>query len=157
MKKYIAYVAFISIMSCNPIGEDLAETPLMPNEITSIKGLELKKGEEVVFWVKNNVSTEGLIDYNLKYSVALNNKIVSYDSTSVQYGDHTINSKITESDGIISQFFSDENNSAIEFERENKSFKVPEDGKYDFDFKLYNPEDDSFFGKSFSVILRGKK
>lgn len=157
MKKYIASLFFICLVSCNPIGEELAEIQLIPNEIASAKGLDLKKGDEVVFWIKNNVSSQSLVDYNLRYSVALNNKIVSYDSTSVQYGDHTINSKVSESDGIISQFFSDENGSAIEFERENKSFKVPEDGKYDFDFKLYNPEDDSFFSKSFSVIIRGKK
>lgn len=157
MKKYIVSLFLISLVSCNPVGEDLAEIQLIPNEITSAKGLDLKKGDEVIFWVKNSASSQGLVDYNVRYSVALNNKIISYDSTSVQYGDHTINSKVSESDGIISQFFSSENGSAIEFERENKSFKVPEDGKYDFDFKLYNPEDDSFFSKSFSVIIRGKK
>lgn len=157
MKKYIASLFIISQVSCNPVGEDLTEIQLIPNEITSAKGLDLKKGDEVVFWVKNSVPSESLVDYNVKYSVALDNKIVCYDSTFVQYGDHTINSKVSESDGIISQFFSNENGSAIEFERENKSFKVPEDGKYDFDFKLYNPEDDSFFSKNFSIIIRGKK
>lgn len=145
------------MVSCNPIGEDLAEVALASNQITSLKGLDLKKGDEVVFWTKTTTtSSEGLVNYSVKYSVALNNKIISFDSTFVQYGEHTINSEVTENNGIISRFFSDDNGSSHEFERENKSFKVPKDGKYDFDFKLYNPEDDSFFRQSFAFILRKK-
>jgi hypothetical protein len=154
MKKYIAGILFISILSCNPVGEDLAEVPLVFDEITSLKGLDLKKGEEVVFWSK--VSTSEFSYHKIKYSIALNNKIVTIDTTSLMLGEHTINSKVSQDGGFISNLFTGNNSSSIEFERENISFKVPEDGKYDFDFKISSNENSSSFGEKFSFILRKK-
>lgn len=153
MKKYIIGLGLISLVSCNPVGEDLAEVPLVLDEITSIKDLELKKGDEVVFWSK--VSTTKFSDYKVKYSIASENKVVAFDSTSVMSGEHTINSKVSES-GFISSLFNGGEDSSQEFERENKSFVVPNDGKYDFDFKITSEEDGSFFGERFSFILRKK-
>lgn len=154
MKRYIVGLLFLSIVSCNPIGKEVAEVPLVPNEIVSLKGVELKKGEEIFLWSKASVSEDS--NYNIKYSVILNNKIISYDSTSIMRGEHTINSETTSDTGFFSGLFGTEGKSSTEFERENTSIKVLEDGKYDFDFKLYNLEEGSSFGESVALKLRKK-
>ena len=154
MKRYTVGLLFLSIVSCNPIGKEVAEVPLIPNEIVSLKGVELKKGEEIFLWSRASVSDES--NYNIKYSVTLNNKIISYDSTSIMRGEHTINSETTSDTGFFSGLFGTEGKSSTEFESENTSIKVLEDGKYDFDFKITSEEDDSFFGEQFSFILRKK-
>lgn len=141
-------------LSCNPIGEELAEVPLLLDEITSIKDMELKKGDEVVFWSK--VSTTKFSDYKVKYSIASGNKIIAFDSTNVMSGERTINSEVSEDGGFISRLFNGEGSSSREFERENTSFVVPQDGKYDFDFKISSEDDESSFGEQFSFILRKK-
>jgi len=158
MKKNIFAIVLLALVSCNPVGEDLAETAVSPDGITSIKGLDLKKGEEIVFWSKVQTGQDpNSLNYNIKYSIALNNKIVSFDSTSVMEGNHTINSKVERDKKFLSGLFSDEaSSSSYEFEIENKSFVVPENGKYDFDFKFYYTGED-FFRDNISIVIKGKK
>lgn len=161
MKKSIVSLLFLVFASCNPVGEDLAEVVLVPNSITSIQALELKKGEEIVFWSK--VATSESIsekNYSLKYSISLNDKIISYDSTYVKDGDHIINSKVIANNGFLSSIFAkegEERSKEVEYEAEKNSFKVPEDGKYDFDFKMNNPGDDFIFRDRISIVIKGKK
>jgi hypothetical protein len=163
MKKSIVGLLAIALTSCNPVGEKLNETPLFQNGISSVDGLDLKKGEEIVFWSKVAKRKDSLLSgYKIKYSISLNDKIIELDSTYVSEGNHVINSKIIKSEMVHSS--SDKQDSIeyienLEFEIENKSFKIPQDGKYNFDFKLYAPAEQDFFSRnniSTSVIIRKK-
>ncbi|MEL1252540.1 hypothetical protein AAEO57_02030 [Flavobacterium sp. DGU38] len=162
MKKNIAVLLVLVLASCNPIGETLGETPLFENTISSIDDIELKKGDEVVFWSKVATRKDSsFLKYKMRYSISCEGKIVKYDSTYISDGIHAINSK-TEIDEITHSFEKGKDSIEYaknwEFEIENISFEIPKDGKYNFDFKFYSPEME-FFAKnssSTSIIIRKK-
>lgn len=162
MKKSIFGLLVLALTSCNPVGENLGETALFDKGISSIENLDLKKGEEVVFWSKVATRKDSTFSkFKVKYSISCNNKIIEFDSLYIAEGNHTINSK-TKMDEITHS--SSKGKDSIEyvknweFEIENKSFKIPQDGKYNFDFKLYAPEVDFFARNSTgaSLIIRKK-
>ncbi|KIC03494.1 hypothetical protein OA88_03735 [Flavobacterium sp. JRM] len=162
MKKSIVGLLVLALTSCNPVGENLGEMPLFQNAISSIDSLDLKKGEEIVFWSKVTTRKDSLFSkYKIKYSISLNGKIIHFDSTYVEEGKHTINSKVIKDEIVHSSSTEKDSIEHVEnweFEIENKSFKIPQDGKYNFDFKLEAPELD-FFAKNSSatsVIIRKK-
>ncbi|WP_136668878.1 hypothetical protein [Flavobacterium sp. H122] len=160
MKKNIVGLLVLAFISCNPVGENLGEVQLIQKGISSIEGLDLKEGDEIVFWTKLSTRKDSTFSkYKMRYSISQDDKIVKFDSLNIADGAHSINSKTTQ-EGITHS--SAEGKDSIEyvknweFEIENNSFIVPKDGKYNFDFKLYLPEMDFFASNqsSASVIVR---
>lgn len=162
MKKNITILLTFALFSCNPIGENMGETPLFENGISSIENIKLEKGDEIVFWSKVATRKDSsFLKYKFRYSISSEGKIIKYDSIYISDGAHTINSKTKiEEIGHTSSTGKDsiEYVKNWEFEIENNSFEIPKDGKYNFDFKLYSPEMD-FFAKhssSTAIIIRKK-
>ncbi|MFB9077453.1 hypothetical protein ACFFLS_18305 [Flavobacterium procerum] len=162
MKKSIFGLLVLALTSCNPVGENLGETALSDEGISSIENLDLKKGDEVVFWSKMATRKDSTFSkLKVKYSISCNNKIIEFDSLYIAEGNHTINSKTEMSE--VTHFTSTGKDSIVyvknwEFEIENQSFKIPQDGKYNFDFKLDTREVD-FTAKnntSAALIIRKK-
>ncbi|NQX38752.1 hypothetical protein SAMN05421820_101785 [Pedobacter steynii] len=157
MFKYHIIPSFLlfALISCNPVGADIAEIPLKRGEVSSAEGIDLKKGDKVTIWSK--LETNDKDDspaFKVKYHIESAGKSLLYDSLDVFNGNHQINSKKTTESYRSS---SDDKESTIyytqhEFEIENTQFIVPKDGKYNFDFKL--TQDLSTFSKGFSIILR---
>lgn len=162
MKNCIGGLLMFFLTSCgNPVGDSIVESPLFENEISSVKDLDLKKGDEVVFWSKVATRKDStFVSYKFKYSISLKDSIIEFDNVYIAYGDHIINSKTT-NDKVTTSFSEKEDSISYvknwEFEIENKSFIVPQDGKYNFDFKMYCPDTNFFSNRSSASIIIRKK
>jgi len=152
----LASFVVLCLASCNPVGETIAEIPLSVGEISGSNVLDLKKGDVVTIWSKiTQRSDNDEIPFNVKYNIESMGKSIAFDSLKATNGEHIINAeKSTESytqsssEGDSTKYYT-----LKKFEVENKKITIPEDGKYNFDFKVVDG-DYGFANRDMLIILR---
>lgn len=158
-KNILAALVILSLASCNPIGEKVAEIPLSVGEIAGTNAIDLKKGDVVTIWSKiaERSDKEG-VPFKVKYNIESNGKSIAFDSLRVNEGNHMINAEKTTESYTQSSSAGDSTKyyTLKQFEIENKKITIPRDGKYNFDFKLVNG-DYGFSNSDMLIILRKTK
>lgn len=159
-KKYIlAPLVILSLASCNPIGEKVAEVPLSAGEINWTNAIDLKKGDVIAIWSKvaERSDNDGA-PFKIKYNIESNGQRIIFDSLKVTDGNHIINAEKTTESYTQSSSTGDSTKyyTLKQFEIENKKIIIPHDGKYNFDFKLVEG-DYGFSNRDMLIILRKTK
>lgn len=159
-KNILAALVILSLASCNPIGEKVAEIPLSAGEIGSTNPIDLKKGDVITIWSKiaERSDKEGGAAFKIKYNVESNGQNIVFDTLRVNEGNHKINAEKTTESYTQSSSAGDSTKyyTLKQFEIENKKITIPHDGKYNFDFKLVNG-DYGLFNNDMLIILRKTK
>lgn len=169
----------IVTISCNPVGETIAEeTPLDDQLVNTTENIDLKKGDVLVIWGKMDASflkNDNVPIFKLSYNLSLDGKTI--ENSTVQMfvdNDKIINSKYEvrkeeeeEEEQSESETSENVNNSEEtpqkvvksdwNFEQEIIQIPIEKDGKYTLDYKASSSDEaaDSMFTKV-SVILRKK-
>lgn len=152
----LASFIILSLASCNPIGEKVAEIPLKAGEIAWANAVDLKKGDVITIWSKiADRSDQTSAPFKVKYNIESNGQTITFDSLKTTNGDHIINAEKTTESHIYSTSEGDSTKyyTLRQFEVENKKITIPHDGKYNFDFKLLDG-DYGFSNDDMLIILR---
>lgn len=168
------------ILSCNPVGEKITEeAPVDMQQVNTIDGLDLKKGDVIVVWSKLDASfiKNGMLpSFDFIYNLSLNGNTVE-NASAAMFADkkHIINSTYKKEDENeekeapeqTSEYGDESDSTKVEKEQEvsaswefeQKVIEIPikKDGKYTLDYKVKAKDADSnsMFNKA-SIIIRKK-
>ncbi|WP_108866349.1 hypothetical protein [Aquimarina aquimarini] len=164
-KRVILILLFTHLISCNVIGEKLEEVPLQKGMINSSTDMDLKQGDVITIWSKAEMKyTEGKeSDFEIKYHIEKDGETLDFGKFAILddiYLTHTISSSKNKDESYNSNSDEADEEGRVyyytwSFERESYIFTAPDNGKYTFDFKLYEIKDD-FPSDNIAIVLRKK-
>lgn len=180
----ILIIFLIVTISCNPVGETIAEeTPLDDQLVNTTENIDLKKGDVLVIWGKMDASfleNDNVPIFYLSYNLSLDGKTIENSSAQMFLGsDRIINSthevrkdeekeEEEQSEHETSEYGNNSEETPEEkpekivksdwtFEQEVMQIPIEKDGKYTLNYKASGSSEysRSMFTKV-SVILRKK-